>query len=211
MRGDPLSIPATENEFRLLTFDPGAAASGWARFIVDIRAFSRPEHKLLRWIKSWDCGEFTGPEQSQLSDMVTAVQRNLDDQIPYLMYQVVSEDFDLTQMIGGKNLLSPVRMNAVLGWECHKRAVKFHLQNRSLRTSVTPSRLTQFGFDRYRWKTSGAGKDMFAAMQHGITWLRNTKKSSRSHPWKLSERSTLNAYYDCDCADGKPCDLAHPV
>lgn len=193
------------NEYHLLVFDPGAAATGWAWFCVDFRAFSRPDHKVLRWLKFWDCGEFTGPETTILKSCADLIAES-QNQTSFLTTQVVSEDFELTQMIGGDNLLSPVRINSVLSWECHKRSIKFKLQKRQLRTSVTRDRLKLYGFDG-KFK-----KDEFAAMQHGVVWLRRTKKETIKRPWKLSDGSRLNAHWDCACATNRKnqCDLIHP-
>ncbi len=191
------------NYHHLITFDPGAAATGWTHFMIDRRAFSRPEHKLLRWLFSWDCGEFTGTEHGQLKSAAALIDDALRS-VSYLSLDVLSEDFDLTQLIGGKNLISPVRINAVLDWECAKRGIKLELQARQMRTGVTRERLKLYGFEgKFR-------KDEFAAMQHAITKLRLMKQLSKQRPWKLSDGGALNAYYDCACHRRKKCDLIHP-
>ena len=203
-----MSVVKGQNEYHVTAFDPGAAGTGWCHFVVDCRAFSRPENKVLRWLKSWESGVLRGSEvehmaaaTGMISDTTSIHGRNAN----YMLYDVVSEDFDLVQTVGSKqNLLSPVRINAVLAWHCHNRAVKFHLQNRALRSSITRERLKLFGFDK-RWQ-----KDEFAAMQHGVYWLRHIKKLSRQRPWKLSDGAVLNAYWDCACADDEPCDMLHP-
>lgn len=196
------------NEYHLTTFDPGAAASGWTHFIVDYRAFSRPDNLVVDWIKEYDHGEYTGPEHKQYQQAVNHIHHVVDAQglgVSYMSYDVVSEEFQLTQLIGGAdNLLSPVRFNAVLDWECQKRAVHFTLQARQLRTNVTKDRLRKMGFpQRFR-------KDEFAAMQHAITWLRRMKLESLKRPWKLSDPSIMNARWDCACERRKPCDMLHP-
>jgi hypothetical protein len=193
------------NEYHLVTFDPGAAATGWAHFVVDAHAFSRPEARVLRWLISWDCGEFTGHENVQCGHaqglMATAKYSGMGE---YNRKRIdfVTEDFDLVQMVGGKNLLSPVRINAVLDWECAKLGSTLQYQNRALRTNITPERLNLFGFDG-KWSKSGKGKDAFAAMQHAVVWLRRTKLASRSRPWKLSDGIVHNAVWDCSCAHMK--------
>lgn len=212
------------NEYHLVVFDPGVTI-GYAHFTLDCRAFSRPEHKVLRWLVDWECGEFEGTENEQVAECSRLVWRAKFGDMPYnTMTDVlsmgmtrddfVSEDFELTQMIGGKNLLSPVRVNAKLDWECHRWGLTLHLQKRSLRTNVTPERLTMMGFRsptnrRGVWTKTSKGKDMFAAMQHGIVWLRRQKEISRGRPWKLAD-GTHNAFWDCGCADGLKCDLRHP-
>lgn len=200
------------NEYHLVVFDPGGTI-GWAHFILDFRAFSRPEHKVLGNLKSWDCGEFTGQETEQLSAAVALIRRAHFEPMPYTTTtHVVSEDFELTQLIGGKNLLSPVRINAVLDWECRKQGLQLELQKRQMRTQITPERLVLFGFQPpgKHWTTTGKGKDAFAAMQHGLVKLRRVKDESRSRPWKLGDGISTNAHWDCRCERGKRCDLTHP-
>jgi hypothetical protein len=194
-----------DNEYHLITFDAGAAATGWTWFVVDFHAFSRPEANWLHWIKSWDCGEFSGTEYKILKQCVGLVNE-CQNHTSYLSMDVVAEGFELTQMIGGKNLLSPVRINSVIGWECQKKAIKFHEQSRSLRTNVTRGRLSAWGFEG-KFK-----KDEFAAMQHAIVWIRRLKQESREMPWKLSESGVLNAGgWDCSCRKYKqPCNMWHP-
>lgn len=194
------------NQFNLITFDPGGTI-GWAHFIVDFRAFSRPEAKVLRWVQSWNCGEFTGQEAEQLSAAVALVGRARYTGKLINRTEVVSEDFELTQLIGGENLLSPVRINAVLEWEINKRfGLSLRRQRRQMRMRVTRERLKLFGFKgKFR-------KDEFAAMQHGVVRLRQIKAESLRVPWKLEDAISTNAYWDCACAkgDGWSCDLKHP-
>lgn len=210
------------NEYHLVTFDPGGTI-GWAHLIVDCHAFSRPEAKVLRWLKSWDCGEFSGQENEQVAEASKLIWRAKFGDMPYNTVtdvvaggfskaDIVAEDFELTQLIGGKNLLSPVRINAKLEWECFRWGLTLKLQRRSMRTGVTPERLKLFGFDPpgRRWTTTGKGKDAFAAMQHAVVWLRRQKDVSRSKPWKLSDNT-----WDCRCSKSSNgrilrCDLVHP-
>lgn len=204
------------NEYHLVVFDPGGTI-GWAHFVMDCRAFSRPEHKVLRWLKSWDCGEFTGQEHEQVSAAVDLIYKARHGEMPFnSRTDVLSEDFVLAQLIGGKELVSPIRINAVLEWECRKQGLVLELQDRAQRTQITPERLELFGFEspygarKKRWSTEGKGKDAFAAMQHGVVKLRRVKEKSRSRPWKLSDRTSSNALWDCACEKGKRCDLTHP-
>jgi hypothetical protein len=193
------------NEYHLTTFDPGAAATGWTWFVVDRHAFSRPENKLLSNIISWDCGEFRGDHLKMVDQCVNHVGE-VRDHAGYLNMQVVSEGFELTQMIGGSNLLSPVMINSVVEWECYKYGVPYKTQSRSLRTNVTRQRLTAFGFEgKFR-------KDEFSAMQHAVVWLRRLKEKSKGQPWKLNSIDVVNGGgWDCSCAKYKrPCNMAHP-
>lgn len=210
------------NEFHLIAFDPGARATGWAHFVLDFRAFSRPDNKVLANLKSWDCGQFTGPDHEQYTAAQMLVYRAKSTGQFWSRTEVVSEDFQLVQTIGGKNLLAPVRFNAVMQWECGKLATRFFLQNRTDRTAQTAERLNAMGFTG-RWSTTAkSGKDAFSAMQHGVTWLKKLKRQSESFPWKLSDNVGTNAFWDCSCAKPKRInsalyaskvrhDLTHPV
>jgi hypothetical protein len=208
------------DEYHLVTFDPGAAGTGYAHFTVSRYAFSRPEHSVLGNLIDWECGELTGTENQQIETAARLIWRAKFGDMPYntdtdvvasgrQLADIVSEDFELTQMAGGKNLLSPVRLNAKLDWVCSQFGITLQMQRRTMRTNVTPYRLRKFGFDSpYRkdgnWRETGRGKDAFAAMQHGIVWLRRIKDRSRQLPWKIS------GSWDCACYEGKHCDLDHP-
>lgn len=201
--------PVSANEFHLFTVD-GGGKTGWAHFVVDTRAFSRPENKVMRWLIGYEHGEVAGDEYDQIRKLFARIRGVM---IAYpsmgvspMMVKVVAEDFDLVQTHGDKeNLLSPVRINATLAYLCRERAIKFAVQSRALRVKVTRERLRAFGFE------GSYKKDEFAAMQHGVTHLRLLKRESLSNPWKLSDGTVLNAYWDCVCADGKRGhDLDHP-
>jgi hypothetical protein len=194
------------NEFALIAIDPGVTC-GWAKFIMDKHAFSRPHNKILSNIKLWDCGEFTGSEQEVLGQAVTLIDRTCNE-FGFLRMHVMSEDFDLVQTIGSKeNLLSPVRQNAVLAWECQKRGIILRYQRRNERTSVTKKRLKLWGFE------GGFKRNEFAAMQHGMKYLRSLKSQSKQRPWKLDTKDVIGGDgYDCACHENihYQCDLIHP-
>lgn len=199
-----------ENDFHITWFD-GGGRMGWAHICIDRKAFSRPERVWERQIIWWDCGEFSGTEAAILKKAVGHIDSILAE-TSYLSYVVGGEDFDLVQTIGDKqNVLSPVRQNAVLDWECAKRGIKYEYQSRQLRTNVTGPRLVHFGF-KGRWVTSGKGKDAFAAMQHAVTYIRRLKRESVDNPWKLNAPDIINGGgWDCTCARGRKCDLVHPI
>jgi hypothetical protein len=208
---------AGSNEFHLIALDPGGAATGWAHFVLDYRAYSRPENKVLQWLKSWDCGEYLGSEVDMVKSLkarIHAIRRPAyADNVPRT--EIVSEAFDLKQTIGGDNLLSPVRINAMVTWVVEEYGLKLAVQNRALRTGTTAERLVQYGFEG-RWGKTGRGKDAFSAMQHAVYRMRAIKQDSVKHPWKLSDGIVTNAYWDCACSIGRDpigrpkCDLIHP-
>lgn len=183
----------TRNEYHIVTFDPGGVI-GWAHLVIDFRAFLTPRAKVLANLLDWDTGEFNGTEHDNIRECMSLVRNARYGEMPYhAKTDVVSEDFQLTQMVGGHNLLSPVRVNAMLEWECAKvGGVNFILQNRALRTNVTSARLLLAGFacpltKRGAWPTSGRGKDSFAAMQHAVTRAKLVKQEANKRPWKLEE------------------------
>ncbi len=202
------------NEFHLLWFDPGSAATGWAHFIIHRRAFARPERKALRNVEYWDCGEITGDDHEQYKqarDMAYAAHFLPE---PFVARVCVgSESYNLKQTIGSaENLLSPVRFNAVLSWEVAQHGLTLVEQQPSMRGQMTAQRLQAFGFPGWpasRWVKHGRGKDAFAAMQHLMVRLRRIKAESKRHPWKLSDGASSNAFWDCNCSDGGRCDLRH--
>lgn len=198
------------NEFHVTWFDCGGK-TGMGHICIDRRAFTRPERVWERYIRWWDCDEFTGPERDILKSALGWVDSILAEN-SYLSYHVGGEDFDLVQTIGDKeNVLSPVRQNSVLDWECAKRGIKYQYQARQIRTNITPARLVNFGFEG-RWTKTGKGKDAFAAMQHAVTYIRRLKRDSEDHPWKLNSPDIINGGgWDCACARGRKCNLAHPI
>lgn len=204
------------NEYHLVSFDPGGTI-GWGHLVFDLRAFSRPEHKALAYLTDWDCGEFTGSEHEQLAEAGRLIHRaHFGAPVNAARTDIVSEDFELTQTMGGRNLLSPVRVNAVLDWQCARQGLTLQYQRRSLRTNITPERLRLFGFNPppgKRWSKSGTFKDAFAAMQHAVVWARRLKEQTRVRPWKLSDGTVDNAHWDCNCfyQEGTTaCDMIHP-
>lgn len=195
------------NDYHVTWFD-GGGTMGWAHICMNRRAFSRPDNQWEDYIRWWDCGEFTGSEHEIIQQATHHIDGILSE-CSYLNYSVGGEDFDLVQTIGDKeNVLSPVRQNAIMDWECAKRGIRYQYQNRSLRTNITPKRLVLFGFEG-RWVTSGRGKDAFAAMQHAIVFIRRMKQEAMSNPWKLNSKDIQNDRWDCGCTHGRKCDLAH--
>jgi hypothetical protein len=202
------------NEFHLLWFDPGSAATGWAHFIIHCRAFARPERKITPNIEYWDCGEITGDDHEQYKQASTMAYNAHFNPAPYVArVRVGSEGYNLKQTIGSaENLLSPVRFNAVLSWEVAQHGLTLAEQQPSMRGQMTAERLQLLGFQGWpskRWVKHGRGKDAFAAVQHAIVDLRRIKAESRKRPWKLSDGASANTYWDCECDGGKPCDITH--
>lgn len=204
------------NEFHLIWFDPGSAATGFAHLVIDYRAFSRPENKVLRWLKSWECGEITGDDHAQYKEASARAYAAHFLPKPFVARVMVgSEGHILKQTVGSAaNLLSPVRFNAVLSWEVSKHGLELVTQNPSERVHIKDTFLYACGFTgwpRNRWVRNGRGKDAFAAMQHAVLRLRRIKADANKHPWKLGDETSANAYWDCACSENihYECDLRH--
>lgn len=178
------------NLHHVIAFDPGGI-TGWAHFAVDKKAFINRDDTVIEHIKYWDTGEFEGPLHDQIRQAVEGIRGILyggSDPNRREFVDIVTEGFQLTQIIGGDDLLIPVRWNALIEWEAERNfGLRINYQDRKLRTSVTDIRLERMGFQSKlskRWTRTGRGKDSFAAMQHAITWLKRTKEQSRKRPWK---------------------------
>ncbi len=190
--------------YHLTALDPGGR-TGWVHFVVDFRAFSRPENKVLRWLTEWESGEVFGSQRIQVRQIVALMNVIIVlPSPPHSKYDVVSEDFIATQTVGGRSLLIPAELNAQFAHECDIHGIPFHLQLPSMRVNMTKARVRQCGF------TQRFGKDEFAAIQHGLVWLRRIKAASITQPWQLPSKDPPGEYWDCACANRKPCDLLHP-
>jgi hypothetical protein len=173
----------SRNEIHFLWFDPGQTATGWAFFSVHRRAFTNHRAKILTNILFWRTGEFTGTEHSQLEQAKQLMYWVRFNPMPFVCPSYIgTEQFDLTQIIGGRELLSPVRINAVLDWECARTTgLTLEYQARSMRTNVTRARLKEWGLHGVK------GKDAFAATQHAIVRMRRLKVETNKKPLELKE------------------------
>jgi hypothetical protein len=168
-----------KNEYHIVTFDPGGVI-GWAHLVIHYNAFITPQAKVLANLIRWDTGEFYDTEHANIQQCISLVRAARYGEMPFhSKTHVVTEDFELTQIIGGHNLLSPVRINAILEWEVAKiGGVHFAYQKRQMRTNITRERLKMTGL-------KPKGKDSFAALQHAIVWARLIKAQANERPWKL--------------------------
>lgn len=176
------------NEFHVVAFDPGGI-TGWAHFIINMKAFTSPKYRVAKHVIKWGTGEYEGDEFEILTQCTRRIHRARYGPMPFLQEcDIVTEDFQLMQTIGGKDLLSPVRINAVLDWNCRLHyGLRLQYQARNMRTNVTPERLDLMGYhapNGRKWVKSGKGKDSFAAMQNAVTWLKRVKLKADERPWK---------------------------
>ena len=167
-------------EVHFVAFDPGGT-TGWAHFIVHADAFATPDTTILDHIEYWNCGEFQGSlhERAALACGLIQQTRSRSERTqptPRAVY-VVSESFDLTQRMGGAELLEPIQLNAIIGYFCATQGFHFTEQARQLRRSVTKERLALWGFQ------GPFRKDEFAAMQHALRYIRS-RGAARATMWE---------------------------
>ena len=185
-----LPLPSKQGYYQVIAFD-GGGTTGWAHFIVDSRVFADPRKHVADFIWRWSTGEFEGTPHEIYTAAIDLVHRARYGKMPFLGHvAVVAEDFDLVQTVGGEDLLTVPKFNAVLAYECDKQfGLEVDFQKRTLRLGVTPDRLNLMGLDspwnnKGRWSKSAIpGKDSFAAMQHGITKLKRVKRRADERPW----------------------------
>jgi|ERR1700754_2908477 len=170
---------------QFIWFDTGGAATGWAHFAIHIRAFTGPQWAWEDHVRAWNTGEFRGTETRMAQQCIERVlfarwgPPSLATSFPMGLF-VGTESFDRQpNQRGGDEVLSPVRINAMLQYGLYLQCPGIELlyQGRSMRVQVTKERLTRWG---YGWK----GKDSFAAMQHVVTFIRRTKQEADRRPWR---------------------------
>lgn len=169
-----------KTELHVMWFDPGGV-TGWAYSVVSAKAFSNPREKVLTNLLEWTTGEFEGTEHDQVTQALDLIRRKRysGNVLLHGLFEVGTEDFELTQLIGGKELLIPVRINAMLDYQL---ATAFQLrlayQNRSMRTGVTRERMKLWKLPKV------SGKDAFSAAQHNLTYLKRVKVKADEITWK---------------------------
>lgn len=162
---------------------------GWSEFVVNARAFGNPHERVLTNLLEWRCGEFEGTEHEKVTqalDLIRKSRYGATDNLLKSHYEIVSEDFELTQLIGGKDLLIPVRLNAILGYQLQTLfQLPLNMQNRQMRTGVTKERAKLWKI----WPVKG--KDAWAAVQHGLTYLKRVKVKADEISWLKFQRQGL--------------------
>src|SRR5690554_2440422 len=158
-----------EELYTVVAFDPGGI-TGWALFGVYDRAMRNPHRKILNNIAWWKAGEFTGPENSQVDEMIELVQA-------WDNAHIVMEDFVLRKFSTDKEMLSPVRMYARFDYGMHlyedKRKIILQPGQLAMET-ITDARLEALGRLGLYNATKGQphARD---SVRHALTWLRRAK------------------------------------
>ena len=147
--------------YQVLSLDPGGT-TGWAVFSVHPDAMSGdPEIPILPNIELWRCGEFTGPRNSQIDQIVDLCSAWPDARL-------VTEDFVLRQL---NAVLEPVAINAAIDWALRPRYWVYQMSSLAMST-VTDERQKAWGF----WVP---GKEHARdAVKHNITFLKRRKESA---------------------------------
>lgn len=164
--------------WRCIALDPGGT-TGWCVLSIHEIAMVNPEYRILENVASWSAGQITGTTTRQIERLVDLLEAWPDA-------EVVSEDFILRQMSGGRELLEPVRINAALAWWLELGGARqwdveegedwkpreLHLQQPALaKTTATDERLKQWGLLDLTAGTPHA-RD---AVRHGLTFARRRK------------------------------------
>lgn len=148
----------------VLAIDPGGT-TGWAVMSVHAEALCAPRVSILNNIEHWSHGEIGGPEAEQVTQIM-----GIYEQWPGACLLI--EDFILRKMLMSRELLSPVRITAMLSYACFLGGYAYYLQNGGYAMSTaTDSRLKEWGL----YERAGGMRHARDADRHAITWLRQCK------------------------------------
>lgn len=148
-----------------MSFDQGGT-TGWSIFGVYMECLRSDDYKILDNIEFWSAGELVGPETNQVEQMLTMAANWPDAHL-------LLEGFQLRQLTGGSEMLSPVRMEAAfrfgLARDAPDRQYIIQLPQLAMET-MTDERLQAAGI----WVP---GKEHAVdAIRHNLTWLRRAKQ-----------------------------------
>lgn len=155
--------------FQVIALDPGGT-TGWSIFQVHPLAMcGDPSIPVMPNIEWWDAGEFTGPQDDQIDQI-------LDLLVEWPYARLVTEDFHLRQV---NAVLDPVEINAILRRETRPRYWVKQQPALAMGT-VTDDRQKRWGF----WVPGKPhARD---AVKHAITFLKRRKEAAVSAERKLA-------------------------
>ena len=153
----------------VVAIDPGKT-TGWSVMMVHPEALTDPEVSILRNIDPWIHGEIDCTDENFGIDA-------LDELIEcWPGAAIVFESFSLRKFSSDEDLLSPVRINATLGylrWRCAVRV--FYQSAEMAKRTATDKRLMLWGM----YESEGGLEHARDADRHGITFLRRAKTTPR--------------------------------
>jgi hypothetical protein len=176
----------------VIGIDPGGT-TGWSVMVVHPEALVDKEVPILGNIQYHGNGEIAAIPNNgksvkalELSNAERLCVRALlaDVLVRWPGSALIIEDFLLRKRTMDRELLSPVRLTAVLEWEVENLDLHMHLvrqQPSQAKTVATDERLRQWGL----YKRAGGMQHARDADRHSITFLRSAKQkgSIRGAAW----------------------------
>ena len=161
------------SEVVVVAFDPGET-TGWSRMWVgtEYLADKSDVHQPHEMLHGHDHGQINGPVVEQAAAMMALVNEASPN--PNRVCVVV-EDFILRRHTKGRELLSPVRITAMLEVLLRQHSMpKFQLQQPAeAKNVVTDERLKMWGL----YESKGALRHARDADRHALLWLRKCKEN----------------------------------
>ena len=150
------------DQYIVLAVDPGGT-TGWCVVGVHPDALSGdPEIRILENVEFWTCGQFEGAENDQSDEIVELVAT-------WPSARLVLEEFILRKPSMGRELLSPVRISAVIDWAVRPR-YWVRQQPALAMTTITDDRQKDMGL----WVP---GKEHARdAIKHAFTFLKRQRE-----------------------------------
>lgn len=165
----------------VLAFDPGGT-TGWSLITVPKMLLSTrdsPITELFDARKDWQHGQISGNECDQVDAMLRLCRLHFHACI-------VIEDFTLRRFDHDKEMLSPVRLTAMLDYALHARS------DRRTTFRQQPSEAMQIATDTYLkqlnlYERKGGMGHARDADRHAVLWLRKAHDArrgpARRHEW----------------------------
>lgn len=179
MKGRPMSLSSTQPT--VLAFDPGGT-TGWSLLTVPAKMLVSRECSLTKLFESrldWKHGQICGPEPVQTTEMLRLCRLNR-------RACILVEDFTLRMFNQDKEILSPVRLTAMLDYALHSRydtRTTFRQQPSEAMDVVTDAYLKQLGL----YERKGGMGHARDADRHAVLWLRKAHDlrlgPARRHKW----------------------------
>ena len=159
----------------VVAVDPGGV-TGWSVIQVHPEALSDPAIPILANIEHWSHGQIKSPandtdEQDCVTELVGIVKQ-------WPGCSVLMEDFILRMFSMGRELLAPVRLNAMFAYALRTELgmeVTHRQQPSEAKTIATDIRLKEWGL----YEREGGLEHARDADRHAIVWMRKAKDPVR--------------------------------